>query len=117
MGRVTPRAPEVRFRVDPAYAGDEKVARRMGLTAVRFRAVLGPLLARGFPAPDETTGLYDLEAVDRWRKRQLPDLYPELMLPAPAVESPPAQSMGAAFRDARGQTKERQRRGRPSSVR
>jgi hypothetical protein len=41
------------------------------------------LLARGFPPPDETTGNYCLEAVDAWRLRRYPHLFP-----APCIEEP-----------------------------
>lgn len=97
-----PRAPEIRFRVDPAYAPPDKIARRLCLTESQFRDCAPRLFARGFPMPDETTGMYDLEAVDRWRKRQRPDLYPELT-PAPAAVEvvPPRKSMGDRFVEAK----------------
>src|SRR5262249_45484621 len=38
-----------------------------------------PLLwQRGFPEPDPTTGLYCVEAVDKWRLLRYPHLFPEL---------------------------------------
>ena len=43
-------------------------ARRMGLAAPQFTEALPALLARGFPAPDPTTGNYDIEAIDAWRR-------------------------------------------------
>lgn len=102
------RAPEIRFRVDPAYAPADKIARRLCLTGEQFDACRPRLFARGFPMPDETTGMYDLEAVDRWRKRQRPDLYPELTpAPAGAEVAAPRKSMGDRFVEA----KERRRHG------
>jgi hypothetical protein len=99
--RSVPRAPEVRFRVDPAYAPADKVARRLCLTLDQFTACQRRLFARGFPIPDETTGMYDLEAVDRWRKRQRPDLYPELTGgSAPADVARPRTDWGAVFVEA-----------------
>jgi hypothetical protein len=71
------RAPDIRHRVDPGDVPPEKAARRMCLTHERFNELLPQLLARGFPAADPTTGMFDLEAIDLWRKlrnRQLLDL-------------------------------------------
>ena len=96
------RAPEIRFRVDPAYAPADKIARRLCLTEAQFADCRPRLFARGFPQPDETTGMYDLEAVDRWRKRQRPDLYPELTpAPAAAEVAVPRKSMGDRFVEAK----------------
>jgi hypothetical protein len=96
------RAPTIRFRVDPAYAPADKIARRLCLTEAQFETCKIRLFARGFPQPDETTGMYDLEAVDRWRMRQRPDLYPELT-PAPvgAEVAAPRRSMGDRFVEAK----------------
>jgi hypothetical protein len=66
---------EVRFRVDPADVPPEKAARRLHLTIDRFNEVLPKLLERGFPAPDCTTGNFDLEAIDMWRRRRTPELF------------------------------------------
>jgi hypothetical protein len=41
---------------------------------------------RGFPEPDPTTGLYCIEAVDRWRLRRYPKLFPELTTAPAAVD-------------------------------
>jgi hypothetical protein len=67
---MTPRAFEIRHRVDPGDVPPEKAARRMHLTLARFEEVLPDLLARGFPAADQTTGMFDLEAIDLWRKNR-----------------------------------------------
>jgi hypothetical protein len=56
----------IRFRVDPRDVPLEKAARRLHLAATEFRAKLPALLARGFPQPDLTTGMFDLAAIDRW---------------------------------------------------
>ncbi|QDI81656.1 hypothetical protein E8E01_14990 [Methylorubrum populi] len=96
-----PRAPQIRFRVEPAYAPVEKIARRLCLTEAQFRDCARRLYARGFPLPDETTGMYHLESVDRWCKRQRPDLYPELTFSPPSAESaPPRKSLGEKSREA-----------------
>jgi hypothetical protein len=63
-----PKAPSVRFRVDPGDIPLEKVARRLHLTPEKFREVEPNLRKRGFPLPDPDTGMYDLDAIDRWRE-------------------------------------------------
>src|SRR5689334_5841562 len=98
--RKPPPAPAVRFRVDPAYIPADKAARRMGLTPNQFVECRRRLYARGFPVPDETTGLYDIEAIDRWRMRQRPDLYPEVQPGLPVVGPAPRTDLGARFADA-----------------
>ncbi|MCJ2045592.1 hypothetical protein MKK58_13765 [Methylobacterium sp. J-078] len=96
-----PTPPAVRFRVDPAYVPADKAARRMGLTLSQFTTCCPKLYARGFPAPDETTGMFDIEAMDRWRKRQRPDLYPEVGASNPEpIKMPPRKSMGERFAEA-----------------
>jgi hypothetical protein len=47
----------------------------MGLTQADFDLHLPKLLSRGFPCADPTTGLYDLEAIDAWRRRRNPHLF------------------------------------------
>jgi hypothetical protein len=54
------------------------VARRLGLSIADFESVQPKLQARGFPAADPTTGLWCIEAVDRWRLRRHANLFPEL---------------------------------------
>jgi hypothetical protein len=54
------------------------VAERLGLSLSEFDARRHELEQRGFPPPDETTGRYCMEAVDRWRLRRHPRLFPEL---------------------------------------
>lgn len=96
-----PKAPQVRFRVDPAYAPAEKIARRLCLTLDQFRACTHRLYARGFPLPDETTGMYHLESIGRWSKRQRPDLFPELAFPVELLQDSPAKtSLGEKSRQA-----------------
>jgi hypothetical protein len=54
------------------------VAELLGLTVSEFEARRPALRERDFPDPDPTTGLYCIEAVDRWRLRRHPRLFPEL---------------------------------------
>jgi hypothetical protein len=65
---MAPKPSDVRFKVDPADISPEKAARRLHLTLARFTEVLPDLIKRGFPPADETTGMYDLEAIDLWRR-------------------------------------------------
>ena len=60
------------------------VAGLLGLSLSDFMAREQALHARGFPESDPTTGLYCIEAVDRWRLRRHPKLFPELTV-APAA--------------------------------
>jgi hypothetical protein len=60
------------------------VAELLGLPVSAFHEKLDQLQERGFPSADATTGLYCAEAVDRWRLRRHPNLFPELT-PVPAA--------------------------------
>ena len=62
-----PCSANIRFKVDPGDVPPVKAARRMGLTSVEFEKKLPQLLARGFPPPDPTAGMFELQAIDRWR--------------------------------------------------
>jgi hypothetical protein len=65
----------IRFRIAPGDISPAAAARRIGLTEEKFRTVLPKLLQRGFPASDETTGNFCLEAIDRWRFKRFPHLF------------------------------------------
>jgi hypothetical protein len=64
----TVRATDIRYRVDPGDIPPEKAARRLHLPLQRFNELLPDLLKRGFPAADPTTGNFDLDAINLWRK-------------------------------------------------
>ena len=66
----------LRYRVDPGDVPSAKIARRLHLSEAEFQAKLPDLIKRGFPEPDPTTGMYDLDAVDAWRRAR----YPRLLL-------------------------------------
>lgn len=89
----------------------EKVARRLHLTPAQFDAVRARLVMRGFPRPDPDTGIYCLEAIDRWRHLRHPSLFPELVAlgatQTPAIPAP-AKSMGELARE--GEERRRQER-------
>ena len=62
-----------RFKLPPG--GDvprDVAARRIALSPAEFDKALPALLARGFPPPDPTTGNFDLDAIDRWRRSRHP---------------------------------------------
>src|SRR5262249_30200309 len=64
------------------------VATLLGLsTTAEFEQMLPELNRRGFPSPDPTTGRYCIEAVDRWRRRRHPQLFPELTMAVCAVDA------------------------------
>jgi hypothetical protein len=63
---MTPPGAKTRFRVDPRDVPAEKAARRLHLTPTEFSTKLPALLARWFPQPDPTTGMFDLTAIDEW---------------------------------------------------
>lgn len=64
-----------RFHVDPGDVPAVVAARRLGLSEAQFQAKRPELEARGFPKPDPTTGNWDLDAIDQWRRRRHPDLF------------------------------------------
>ena len=65
----------LRFHVDPRDVPAQVAARRIGLTKADFLLALPELEARGFPKPDNTTGMWDLDAIDEWRRRRHPELF------------------------------------------
>ena len=65
----------IRHRIDPRDIPPVKAARYLGLLLADFESKLPQLLSRGFPPADETTGNYDLDAINEWRKQRYPHLY------------------------------------------
>lgn len=103
----------IRFRVDPGDVPAEKAARRLCLTKAQFLAWLPQLLLRGFPPADPTTGMYDLDAIDAWRRQRHSHLFERNDLTrtlAEPIHSPPREieNVGERFREAQ----ERRRHGR-----
>jgi hypothetical protein len=49
----------------------------LGLGPEEFKLKLVDLLARGFPAPDPTTGNYCFEAMQKWLRAQHPRQFPD----------------------------------------
>jgi hypothetical protein len=78
-----------RFKLPPG--GDcppAAAARRIWLSPEEFKEALPDLLVRGFPRADPTTGNYDIDAIDAWRRSRYPHLFREnLTLPATARDA------------------------------
>ena len=66
---------------------ESAIAQLLGVTVADFQARRAELRDRGFPEPDLTTGLYCIEAVDRWRLRRHAHLFPELTTAPAAVHA------------------------------
>lgn len=81
---MTGRPPRIPARGD-VTAG--VVARLLGLPCEDFERYRLQLEQRGFPSADPTTGLYCVEAVDRWRLARHPRQFPELTAPAGAAHA------------------------------
>lgn len=67
-----------RFKLPPG--GDvppDLAARRLAMTLEAFEKALPLLIGRGFPPPDATTGNFDLDAIDIWRRTRHPGLFPQ----------------------------------------
>ena len=65
----------LRSSVEPRDVPAEKAARRLHLSASEFGNLLPQLVQRGFPEADPTTGMYDLDAIDAWRRSRHPHLF------------------------------------------
>jgi hypothetical protein len=59
-------AAKIRYPVEPRDIPASKAARRLHLSLDEFQNKLPQLLNRGFPAPDPTTGMFFLPAIDKW---------------------------------------------------
>lgn len=68
----------MRFKLPPGGDVPPAVAaRRLGLSLQQFEEALPDLQQRtpAFPPADPTTGNFDLEAIDAWRKARYPHLF------------------------------------------
>ena len=70
-----PSPSPIRSRIAPRDGPIAKAARTLHLTVEEFREKLPELYSRGFPRPDQTTGMFDLEAIDRWQNARHPHLF------------------------------------------
>lgn len=64
-----------RFHIEPRDVPAKGAALRLGMAEAKFMQELPLLIARGFPKPDETTGNFDLHAIDAWCDRRHPQLF------------------------------------------
>ena len=72
-----------RFKRETGDVPPSVAAHYMGFdTVAPFEAALPALIDRGFPAPDPTTGKFDLDAIRVWRRSRNPHLFPADHLPA-----------------------------------
>lgn len=73
-----------RAKTPIVVAGDipaSLAAGRLGLSLAEFADKLPALVSRGFPLADPTTGLFDLDAIDAWRKARHPHLFHVTLVP------------------------------------
>jgi hypothetical protein len=103
---MPPEPSPVRFKVDPRDVPMAKAARRLHLTEAQFAERLPKLYARGFPQPDQTTGMFDLVAIDRWT-----DLRHEPRLRSPEFDPPPQFDRPMTIRERVQEITYRDRRG------
>lgn len=73
----------MRFKIGPGDVPPVVAARRLGLTLEAFAGKIEELRQRGFPLPDATTGNYDLDAIDAWRRARNPQLFGQPSLTRP----------------------------------
>lgn len=64
------------IRIEPGDVPLACAAKRLGLSETAFKCALPELLQRGFPEADRTTGNFDLQAIDEWRRQRHPRLFP-----------------------------------------
>ena len=72
---ITPRPMKIRHKVEPRDGTIAQAARKLHLTVEQFRLKLPELFSRKFPAPDPTTGMWDLKAIDRWQDARNPQVF------------------------------------------
>lgn len=78
----------MRYKLPPG--GDcppTAAARRIWLSPEEFNEKLPVLLQRGFPRADPTTGNYDIDAIDAWRKSRYPHLFRDQLTPPSAARN------------------------------
>lgn len=79
----------MRYKLAPGSGDCPPIAaaRVLWLSLEAFEAKLPELLARKFPAPDPTTGNFDMDAINAWRRLRNPQVYPAQLTPAPAARN------------------------------
>lgn len=73
----------MRYKLAPGSGDCPPIAaaRALWLTLEQFQAKLPELRTRGFPDPDPTTGNFDMDAINAWRRRRFPHLFAENLTP------------------------------------
>jgi hypothetical protein len=71
----------LRFTLPPRDVPPVTAARHMGLSLEAFQERLPFLIGRGFPPADETTGNFDIVAIDTWCNARFPQLFPDRLTP------------------------------------
>lgn len=77
----------MRYKLAPGSGDCPPIAaaRVLWLTLEEFQAKLPELMIRGFPQPDPTTGNFDMDAINAWRKSRYPHLFAQNLTPAPVA--------------------------------
>lgn len=68
----------MRYKPRGDVAGDcppVAAARILWLSLEQFERKLPELVKRGFPPPDPTTGMFDMDAINAWRKQRNKQLF------------------------------------------
>lgn len=79
----------MRYKLAPGSGDCPPIAaaRVLWLTLEAFEAKLPELRGRGFPPPDPTTGNFDMDAINAWRRLRYPHLFRENLTPAPTARN------------------------------
>lgn len=87
----------MRYKIAPGTGDCPPIAaaRVLFLSLDDFNAKLPDLLARGFPPADPTTGNYDMDAINVWRRDRNKQLFPSAGLTPPLA----ARHAGDVVRD------------------
>jgi hypothetical protein len=108
---MAPAPNMIRYRVDPGDVPPEKAARRLHLTLDEFNKRMPNLLLRGFPSADPDTGMFDLDAIDQWRKLRSPALFgltPDIVVAQSDKTQSVSDSMGDRFIEAKERRRHRE---------
>lgn len=80
-------------------------ARMLGLSDARFAELRPQLTRRGFPLPDQDTGLFDLDAVNAWRRQRNPHLFTEATGDGLTPKPPARDAQGVVGERIRGMSR------------
>lgn len=79
----------MRYKLAPGSGDCPPIAaaRALWLTEEIFKDKLPELIARGFPQPDQTTGNFDMDAINAWRRSRYPHLFSDRLTLAPTARN------------------------------